>query len=318
MSDLIDNELIKTWFITGASSGIGHELALQLLGGGFNVVAVARRIPKIDHENVLCLSADVTNHEAVTNALNLAIERFGRIDVVVNNAGFTSHATCEEENLEHLKDLMEVNYFGAFNVINAILPHFRAQGHGTIVNNTSMHGLSYRPYGMAYCSSKHALEGLTSVLRLETKAFCRVMAFELGWFPGTELVQNSKSIQTAIPEYRNIVYDGKQPSYIENDLKTALSCLIEQIKEADLPRHLMLGQDCLDKVSHQIEILKACQERSYRFLERYTIRHPVPQPHKDSLIEFFLSLKNEYKDGVKYKVFRLLGIKFKFPIRHTK
>ena len=198
----INKELIKTWFVTGASSGVGKEICKQLSERGYNVIAVARRIPDFHKENVLCLSADVTNPDSVVSAINKGIEKFGKIDVLSNNAGVSADITAEEESLEHMQEVMNTNFFGSFNTINKILPHFRKNKNGTVINNTSQSGISPRLFGSAYCSSKYALEGFTSVVRMETKSFCRVMAFELSFFFGTEIGKTKKSIDSQIEEYK--------------------------------------------------------------------------------------------------------------------
>lgn len=143
----IDKEKIKTWFVTGASSGVGHELCKQLLERDYNVIAVARRVPDFVHKNALCLSVDVTKPETIIDAIQKGIECFGKIDVLSNNAGISANITCEEETLEHMKQVMEVNFFGTFNTINALLPHFRQNKNGTIINNTSQSGLTPRLWG---------------------------------------------------------------------------------------------------------------------------------------------------------------------------
>ncbi len=255
----INKEKIKTWFVTGASSGVGHELCKQLLEKNYNVIAVARRIPDFKHENALCLSCDVTNPDSIKDAINKGIERFGKIDVLSNNAGISTSVIFEEETLDRMKNVMGVNFFGTYNVIQAILPHFRKNKNGTIINNTSMHGLAPRKYGTAYCSSKHAIEGLSSVLRLETQEFCRVITVELGYFPGTGIGRDvsAGSKKTKIPEYVNI------PSYwvpikynYTNILPRAISCIINET-EKELPRRrIILGRDALSKVHFEIKNLK--------------------------------------------------------------
>lgn len=253
----ISKDKIKTWFVTGASSGVGNKICLELLRRGYNVIAVSRRIPNIEHENALCLSVDVTKPETIKDAINKGIERFGKIDVLSNNAGKTSDITLEEEDLPHMKDVMETNFFGTFNTIHAFLPHFRQNKNGTIINNTSQSGLAPRKYGSAYCSSKHAIEALTGVCWLETKNFCRVMAFELGWFAGTEIGKTMVFKESQFEEYK------KAPSFYKkiwlnyiNDLDIAVSTIIDQVEQEKLPRRLTLGKDAYIKIKSEIEYLK--------------------------------------------------------------
>lgn len=253
----IEKEKIKTWFITGGSSGIGYKLSLELLNRGYNVITISRTKPQITHPNVLCISADVTKPDEIKNAISEGIKRFGRIDVLSNNAGISANITLEDETLDHMKEVMETNFFGTFNAIQAILPHFRENKNGTIINNTSQSGLTPRSLGSAYCSSKHALEGLTGVLWTETAAFCRVMALELGGFTETEIFKKQKQVKTQIPEYSNLPNCYvKFLLTFENDLNLAINYIIEQVEQKKLPRRLMLGKDAVIKVDAEIKYLK--------------------------------------------------------------
>ena len=169
LSDKIKREKIQTWFVTGASSGVGHEICKQALEKGYNVIAVSRRLADFNHHNVLCLSCDVRDINSIKNAFDKGIERFGKIDVLINNAGFSATILFEDETINHVRDMFETNYFGTYNTMSIFVPYFRKNKNGTIINNTSMHGLRPRPYGAAYCSTKYALEGLTGVVASETR-----------------------------------------------------------------------------------------------------------------------------------------------------
>lgn len=309
----IAKDRIKTWFVTGASSGIGYEMCLQLLDKGYNVVAVARHIPNLHHKNALCLSVDVTKPENIKIAIQKGIERFEKIDVLVNNAGVSSNITCEEETLEHMKDVMNVNFFGSFNTINALLPHFRKNKNGTIVNNSSMHGISYRLLGSAYCSSKHALEGLTSVCKLETQKFCRVMAFEFGWFAGTNIVKNNNQQDTIVNEYKNLPsYDIDISTRAQNNLTKGVSCVIEQVEELCLPRHLILGFDAINKSKNEVNILKKSINSSLKYTKKCSI---YPNKLKYILSDYIFSITNEYIGENKMKVVNMFGLKFKIKLK---
>lgn len=239
----IDKQLIKTWFVTGAYSGVGLELCHQLLERGYHVVACSRRKPVFQHPNALNLSLDVTDPAAVEAAVNSAIARFGRVDVLCNNAGISAKCTIEEETLERMKQVMEANFFGTFNTMHALLPHFRKNGHGTIINNTSGAGLLPRPYGAAYVPSKYAAEGLTDMCRSETAAFCRTMAFELGAFWGTDIsaMASTRTNDTGIPEYADSrrLYPLKKQTI--NVLPIAMRQLIDAVEQEEIPAHMPLG-----------------------------------------------------------------------------
>ena len=133
------------------------------------MVAVSRRIPEFKEKNALCLSVDVTDVESVKAAIEKGIKRFGSIDVLANVAGISSYVTFEEESPQKVRRVMETNYFGTFNTCHSLIKYFRERNNGTIINCTSVMGLVPRAFGTAYCSSKHAVEGLTAVLWKETQ-----------------------------------------------------------------------------------------------------------------------------------------------------
>lgn len=253
----IDKDKIKIWLVTGASSGIGKQISKELLNRGYNVIAIARNIPDITHRNVLCLSVDVTKPDTINDAIKKGIEKFGKIDVLLNNAGITASVTLEEETLEHMKSVMETNFFGYFNTIHAILPHFRQNKNGTIINNISESGLTPSAYSSAYCSSKHALEGLTGVCLIETQKFCRVMSIEPGWFEGTNIIKNQIRTNSAYDEYKNLspLHKAVNSSF-KNDLTIALNCIIDTVELEKLPRRLILGKDAFQKINSEADSLR--------------------------------------------------------------
>ena len=237
----IAKEKIKTWFVTGASSGVGHEMTKQLLERGYNVIAVARRVPDFDSPNSLCLSCDVTKPETIKESVLKGIEKFGKIDVLLHNTSILTSATIEHETLEHIKEVFEVNYFGVFNTMNILIPHFRENDNGTIINNTSKSGVNPRRFGAAYCSSKHAIEGLTGVCYRECARFIRIMAFELGLFPESGIKSVQKISLYNIPDiYKNLRdIDIQINSKFINDLKKALSLILNERKNPKIHRRLI-------------------------------------------------------------------------------
>lgn len=270
----ISTDSIKTWFITGASSGIGLEMSRQLLARGYNVIAVARRVPAIEHDCALCISADVTNDVAIREAVEAGIARFGQIHVLVNNAGKVGNVTLEEESLQNMKEFMELNFFGAFHTMQALLPHFRKNQCGTIINNSSQSGISPRVKGSAYCSSKFALEALTGVCRLETESFCRVMAFELGWFPETNIKASEVVQLSQIEEYKKFPpHPAQSDAPVSNDLTKAICAIIDQAECETMPRSLLLGYDCIRRARYEMmqmhDTIK-CSMKYTKFCSRQT------------------------------------------------
>ncbi|GEA90077.1 SDR family oxidoreductase [Cellulomonas cellasea] len=168
---------MKTWFITGASRGFGRTWTQAALERGDRVAATARTLSTLDDlverhgDAVLPLELDVTDRDAALAAVDRAHAHFGRLDVVVNNAGYGQFGMVEELTERELRDQLETNLFGAVWVTQAALPHLRAQGSGHVVQVSSIGGISAFPNIGAYHASKWALEGLTQSLAQEVAAF---------------------------------------------------------------------------------------------------------------------------------------------------
>ncbi len=164
----------KIIIVTGASSGIGKATALQLIKEGHTVYGAARRVAKMEDlvsAGGKAVAMDVTNHEQVHAQISKIIEAEGRIDVLVNNAGYAVYGPVEEINYEQAKRQFDVNLFGLAEVTKAVLPTMRNQQSGTIINISSVGGKIYTPLGAWYHATKHALEGWSDCLRLEVKQF---------------------------------------------------------------------------------------------------------------------------------------------------
>jgi NAD(P)-dependent dehydrogenase (short-subunit alcohol dehydrogenase family) len=179
----------KVWFVTGSSRGLGRSFVEAALERGDRVAATARSTATLDDlataygDAVLPLAMDVTDKAAVDDAVERAVAHFGRLDVVVNNAGYAQVGAVEELTERDLRDQMETNLFGAVWVVQAVLPHLRAQGSGHIVQLSSAAGLIAMPLGAAYHASKWALEGLNEALAAEVAGFgIKVTIIEPGGF----------------------------------------------------------------------------------------------------------------------------------------
>ncbi len=172
--------------VTGCSSGIGEAAALELAGRGYRVFASGRTLAGVEHlrgrsPNLEPMEIDVTDEGSVRRGVARVFNAAGRIDVVVNNAGYAIFGAVEDVGLPVLRRQFEVNVFGAMSVCRAVLPIMRRQGSGTIVNVSSLAGRVSTPLLGAYCASKFALEALSDALRVEARPFgVRVVTLEPG------------------------------------------------------------------------------------------------------------------------------------------
>ncbi len=159
-------------FVTGASTGIGFETAKKLAAQGFTVYAGARRVEKMEPlkaHGVTVLSLDVTDEESMSAAVGEVLAAHGRIDVLVNNAGYGSYGSLEEVDLAEGRRQFDVNIFGLARMTQLVLPAMRAAGRGRIINVSSIGGKMYEPLGAWYHATKFAVEGLSDSLRIELK-----------------------------------------------------------------------------------------------------------------------------------------------------
>lgn len=172
----------KTAFLTGASSGIGKAAALALTKAGYRVIGTSRKaVPGEVRDGVRIIACDVTSDESVAAAIAQAHAELGRIDLLVNNAGFGITGASEESSIEQVRALFDTNVLGVVRVTNAVLPIMRKQGSGRILNIGSGLGLIPAPFNSHYSATKHALEGLSESLDHEVRSFgIRVVVIEPG------------------------------------------------------------------------------------------------------------------------------------------
>ena len=254
----ISRDRIKSWFVTGASSGLGQELCRQLVRRGYNVVAVARRVPEINldggsRDNLLCLSCDVTKPEDIKSAIDSGMNKFGGIDVLANFAGISSGVTFEEIDDAGVREVMETNYWGTYNTCKALIKYFRENNKGTIVNCTSIQGLVPRYGGTGYNSSKFAVEGLSGAIWIETRKLnTRIMCVEPGLFPtniGRGRWRKTEFEAYRLPPEQTQIMKVERP--FRNDNAIAVNSVIDTVEMEKLPRRLMLGLDCIARVKHE-------------------------------------------------------------------
>ena len=197
------------WFITGAARGMGVDLAQAALDAGYSVVATARDAAKViaalgEHDNLLAVSLDITDPDAAQAATDAAVERFGRLDVLVNNAGNFYAGYFEEISDAQFRAQMETNFFGPLNVTRAVLPVMRAQRSGKVVTLSSSAGIIGQEFCAAYAASKFALEGWMESLRFDVAPYgITTTIVEPGFFRTELLVEGASSIwpELSIDDY---------------------------------------------------------------------------------------------------------------------
>jgi NAD(P)-dependent dehydrogenase (short-subunit alcohol dehydrogenase family) len=252
----------RVWFLTGASRGFGIEIAKAALAMGDRVVATARTPETITlaSEDLLVLPADVTDEGQLRAAVEAAVARFGRIDVLVNNAGRGLLGAVEEVPDAEARAVFDVNVFGALAATRAVLPVLRRQRSGLIVNITSSGGIMGRPGWGVYCASKFALEGISESLGHEVAPLgIRVIAIEPGGFRTNFL--DASSLSTAhevIDDYAETA--GKTREWAEKsnyaqagDPAKAAAIIVSLPDHAELPERLQLGEDCFTTFGLKLE-----------------------------------------------------------------
>ncbi|PYC74485.1 short-chain dehydrogenase/reductase [Streptomyces tateyamensis] len=197
--------------VTGASSGIGRSTALALAEAGFDVVGTSRDTAKArPAAGVTFLDLDVAGDESVAAVVGEVIERFGRIDVLVNNAGIGSAGAAEESSVAQARSVFDINVFGLMRMTNAVLPHMRARGSGRIVNMSSIVGFVPQPYMAVYAATKHAVEGYSESLDHEVREYgVRVLLVEPAW---TNTAFEANSVQ---PDRPLDAYAGRRQVFEE-------------------------------------------------------------------------------------------------------
>jgi len=189
--------------ITGTSSGIGRAIASAFAAKGFEVFGTSRNPQRNEPiAGVELLPLDVSDQASVASAVSTVIERAGRIDVLVNNAGVGVFGAAEESSIAQAQELFDTNFFGLIRVTNEVLPHLRAQRSGRIINISSVLGFLPAPYGALYAASKHAVEGYSESLDHETRDFgVRVSLVEPG-YTDTAFDANAADPDSPIESYR--------------------------------------------------------------------------------------------------------------------
>ena len=241
------------WFITGCSTGFGLELARLVLARGWRAVVTARDADRVSgllegaEDRALAVSLDVTDAGQITHAVRQAEERFGRIDVLVNNAGYGYQASIEEGEEAEIRAQFDANVFGLFALTRAVLPGMRQRRHGHIINITSIAGFAGFPGSGYYAASKHAVEGFSDALAAEGAPLgIKVTCVEPGPFRTDWAGRSLKQTPNRIEDYVETAgkrlqgtadISGKQAG----DPVRAGEAMIHITEIENPPRHLVLG-----------------------------------------------------------------------------
>lgn len=244
----------KVWFITGASKGMGLEITKAVLSNGDKVIATSRNTDTLSkefeehEEDLLLIKLDITNEKDVINAISKGIDKFGQIDVVVNNAGYNLLGNIEEISDAEFKKTMDVNFFAMTHIIRNVLPHLRKQQSGHIINTASMMGYMSYPGNGSYSASKYAVIGLSEALALEVAPFgIKVTVLAPGTFRTNFMNENTLNVaknkidiynlDTQVEHFKG--FDGKQ---LGNPKKLA-EVVLQLAEMQNPPLHLPLGSD---------------------------------------------------------------------------
>ena len=255
------------WFITGCSTGFGRELARYALDRNYRVVVTARKPAEIadlavGHEaHALLLPLDVTRPDQIAASVAAAEARFGRIDVLVNNAGIGYFGAIEESDDPEVRRMFEINFWGLANMTRAVLPGMRARRAGHIVNISSMGGVRGAPAVGYYNATKFALEGFSEALAQETAPLgIKVLIVEPSGFRTDWAGRSANETPHPIADYDATAgarqrmirgYNGKQPG----DPARAAAAIVKAVEAPDAPLRLMLGKAALAAGRGKVEAL---------------------------------------------------------------
>jgi NADP-dependent 3-hydroxy acid dehydrogenase YdfG len=275
----------RIWFITGASTGFGRTLAEEVLKAGGKVVATARNRDKVADleakfpQKVKALALDVTNAGQVDTAVTQAFAQFGRVDVLVNNAGYGLAGAIEEVSETEYMPMFETNVFGLLRVTRAFLPHLRKQRSGHILNLSSIGGLVASPGMGYYNATKFAVEGLSEALAAEVAPFgIRVTIIEPGPFRTDFLGRSGVVAKNRIADY-DATAGSMRKYFAENDGKQkgdplrAVHAMMQVVESPNPPLRLLLGASAL----HRLRSKLANWEKEIAEWEKVTVGADFPE-----------------------------------------
>ena len=284
----MENNNKPVWFITGCSTGFGRELAKLILNKGWNAVITARDENKVRDiadrhgDKALVLSLDVNNKSQVNNAVSKAKAKFGRIDVLVNNAGYGYFTSVEEGEEDKIRAQFETNFFGLVNMIQAVLPGMREQKGGHIINFSSIGGLrSFTATGF-YHATKFAVEGLSESLSQEVAPLgIKVLIVEPGPFRTDWAGRSTARTETQLADYKETVgkrmdaslqSSGKQVG----DPVRGCEAIIKAVEDKDQPLRLLLGEIAYNMAIEKIDMLN----QNFKHYKELTISADFPESER--------------------------------------
>ena len=286
-----NNENTRVWFITGASSGLGYEFTKKALESGEKVVGVARNIEKLNELKcqfegmLLPLSLDVTDRSAVFTTVETAIKHFGRIDIVINNAGNMVMGMIEEFSEDEVRSQMETNFFGTVWVSQAVMPYLRAQESGHIIQRSSIGGLITGPMSGIYSASKFALEGFSEALAQEAAHFgIKVSIVEPGGYWTNLYLKMSFTTQNK--EYdslREKLAQQNSTESVDSDPKLAAEAIMKLVNSENPPLRLILGSLVYDLAVENAE-KRISTWKEWESVSR-SAEHGIPAPEGYGIIE---------------------------------
>ena len=255
------------WFITGCSTGFGRELAKHVLERGYRTVVTARNPDQVKDlagkGKALVLKLDVTDQGQIDAAINAAEEEFGRIDVLVNNAGIGYFAAVEESEEDEVRRMFEINVFGLSRMIHAALPGMRKRRKGFIVNFSSIGGLVSFPATGYYHATKYAVEGLSEALWQEVEPLgINIMLVEPSGFRTDWAGRSANESKRQIDDYaatagmrrgQSRAGSGKQPG----DPVRAAQAIVKAVESSNPPHHLLLGNAAYKAATAKLEDLRS-------------------------------------------------------------
>ena len=255
----------KVWYVTGASRGLGLTLVKKLLDHGYRVAATSRdahalsqAVGLIDSDRFLSLAVDLNNVDCINESIRQTLAAFGRIDVVVNNAGYGMAGTVEEIEEQQIRDIFDVNIFATINVVRSVLPVMRSQQSGYIINIGSVAGFVGAPGWSVYSATKAAVAAFSEVIALDVKEFgIKVTVAEPSGFRTGFLTKESLAFTASKMEGYEAVKNAQERYLAMNgqqagDPERAAEIFMELAEREEPPMHLFLGKDAYNRASEKL------------------------------------------------------------------